>query len=111
MTQEANKWQALVDELRAGAMNVDAVNESAGQRVHRLPAHIKLAWYGRNVADRIEALMAEMCDVALMGCANPNVPEVGVTDEPCETHATMQTFEEGIVWGKFTDTSEVSSDE
>jgi hypothetical protein len=55
--------------------------------------------------------MAEMCDVALMGCANPNVPEVGVTDEPCETHATMQTFEEGIVWGKFTDTSEVSSDE
>jgi hypothetical protein len=103
MTQEANKWQALVDELRAGAVNVDAVNE-------------KLAWYGRNVADRIEALMAEICDVALMGCANPNVPEVGVTDEPCETHATigsvspLQTFyalweridEEGIVWGKFT---------
>jgi hypothetical protein len=97
MTQEANKWQALVDELRAEAVNVDAVNE-------------KLAWYGLDVSDRIEALMAEMCDVALMGCANPNVPEVGVTDEPCETHATIgslsplltHTCASFIVWGKFT---------
>jgi hypothetical protein len=94
MTKEDNKWQALVDELRAEGGN----------------AGMQQAF--EYAANRIEALMAEMCDVALEGCVDYEA--YAAIGEPCDTHGTLDTSDGKnwkMQWGKFTDTSEVSSDE
>jgi len=90
MTQEANKWQALVGELRTENGEIGQQDGATFDSGYAYGLH--------KTADRIEALMAEICDVALEGCE----PEDFERLEPCLKHATMDSFEEGFRWGRFT---------
>ena len=101
MTQD-NKWQALATEMRVQG---DGFNTNSNEGIFARTAY-------DDAADRIEALMAEMCDVALEGCVDYEA--YAAIDEPCDTHGTLDTSDGKnwkMQWGKFTDTSEVSSDE
>ena len=88
-TQHTGPLASLVAKLRYKADEASLFDPGIGDG-------IKIA------ADRIEKLIAEMCDVALERCVNGNAPEIGVNNEPCEVHSTFDKFRTPVRWGTFT---------